>query len=481
MSRFADMILQLRGWPALAVIFALPALESSAFVGFVFPGEVAVLLGGVLAFQQRVSLPAALAAAVLGAVVGDTIGYEVGKRWGRRLLEGTIGRFVDHRHLDRAQGYLAERGGRAVFLGRFTAALRVVIPGMAGMSGMPYATFAAYNVAGGTLWASGFVLLGYAAGGSYRRVEGVAKAASLVLLLVFVLVVAVVLVARRIARDPERVRAWARRRLDRPWVVRVRTRYERPLAFLGRRLDPRGAYGLSLSAVLVALILATWAFAAMVGDVVLRRNVVEPDRRVLRFLVEHRAASVTTAMRIVSAAGSSTVLVPLALAVIGLWRWRRRNWLAFAVLAPVLIGASLSYNITKALVQRPRPPVRYALVSSSKSAFPSGHATLAAAVWGAFAFLAATAASTWGRKVAAWAVAFVVVALVGLSRLYLGLHWLSDVLGGWALGALWLSAVLALQRGLAGASGAAGIAGIAGATHVERPKARASPSAVEPG
>src|ERR1700694_1742698 len=102
MSHLADHILHLHGWVAVAVIFAVPALESSAFLGFVFPGEVAVLLGGVLAFQHRVSLPAAIAAAVAGAVIGDTVGYEVGKHYGRRLLHGTIGRIVKHEHLDRA-------------------------------------------------------------------------------------------------------------------------------------------------------------------------------------------------------------------------------------------------------------------------------------------------------------------------------------------------------------------------------------------
>jgi membrane protein DedA with SNARE-associated domain len=73
---------------------------------------VAVLLGGVLAFQHRVSLPAAIVAAVAGAIIGDTVGYEVGKHFGRRLLHGTIGRIVKHEHLDRAERYLADKGGR---------------------------------------------------------------------------------------------------------------------------------------------------------------------------------------------------------------------------------------------------------------------------------------------------------------------------------------------------------------------------------
>ncbi len=156
----ARHILALHGFAALAIVFAVPLLESSAFVGFVFPGEIAALLGGVLAFQHRVSVVAAIAAATMGAIIGDTIGYAVGRRYGRRLLSGPVGRLVKREHQERAERYLAERGGKAVFLGRFTAGLRVMIPGLARIARMPYRTFAVYNIAGGAVWATAIVLLG---------------------------------------------------------------------------------------------------------------------------------------------------------------------------------------------------------------------------------------------------------------------------------------------------------------------------------
>ncbi|GAC1319405.1 MAG: DedA family protein [Acidimicrobiales bacterium] len=202
MGHLADHILGLRGWVALCVIFGVPALESSAFLGFVFPGEVAVILGGVLAYQHRVSLPAAIAAAVAGAIIGDSIGFEVGRRWGRSILDGTIGRIVKTDHIDRAEKYLAEKGGKAVFLGRFTAALRVLIPGLAGMSGMPYRKFALYNITGGAIWAGGFVILGFVAGNGYRRFERVAKGAGLALLgLIVIAGLATYLVRRHRAKS----------------------------------------------------------------------------------------------------------------------------------------------------------------------------------------------------------------------------------------------------------------------------------------
>src|SRR5438552_3708495 len=92
MSNLIDNVLAMPDWVALLIVFAIPALEASAFVGFVFPGEIAVILGGVLASQHKVGLAEVIVLAVAGAVSGDAVGYFVGKRWGQRFLEGTIGR-----------------------------------------------------------------------------------------------------------------------------------------------------------------------------------------------------------------------------------------------------------------------------------------------------------------------------------------------------------------------------------------------------
>lgn len=171
MTGFLDQLLATPAWVVLLVVFALPALESSAFLGFLFPGETAVLLGGVAAGQGRLPLAAVVAAGVGGAVLGDAIGFQVGRRWGRRLLDSTLGRFVDARHLDRSERVLRRRGVWAVFLGRFTAALRVLIPGLAGMAGMRPRRFLAANIAGGAVWGAVVATAGYLAGTRWHTVE----------------------------------------------------------------------------------------------------------------------------------------------------------------------------------------------------------------------------------------------------------------------------------------------------------------------
>jgi membrane protein YqaA with SNARE-associated domain len=121
LASLGDRLLALPAGVALALVFVLPALESSAFLGFVFPGEIAVIVGGVLASQGRFPLSAAIAAAVLGAIIGDSVGYEVGKHWGDRMLRGSVGRLPIIRkeldkHLASATTFVRRRGPHAVFI-----------------------------------------------------------------------------------------------------------------------------------------------------------------------------------------------------------------------------------------------------------------------------------------------------------------------------------------------------------------------------
>jgi len=181
MSTVVGHLLAMPAWLALLLIFALPALEASAFLGFVFPGETALIIGGVIASQGHTSLAAVLAAGIGGAIVGDSIGYAVGRRWGRLILHSTLGRFIKAEHLTKAERALAVHGGWTVFVGRFTAALRVLIPGLAGMSRMPYRRFLGFNVAGALIWGALMVVAGYLAGNSWHTIAHLFSGAGLVL------------------------------------------------------------------------------------------------------------------------------------------------------------------------------------------------------------------------------------------------------------------------------------------------------------
>ena len=170
MSHLLDHLLGAPTWAVLAVTALVVFAEDALFVGFVLPGETAAVLAGVAAKLGHAPLPAVLATVVAAAIVGDTVGYEVGRHLGTRVLDLRI--LDKHRRkLADAQDFLARRGGSAVFLGRWVAFFRAVMPALAGTAKMRYRTFLAFNAAGGLTWGFTVVLIGYLAGASYQRVE----------------------------------------------------------------------------------------------------------------------------------------------------------------------------------------------------------------------------------------------------------------------------------------------------------------------
>jgi membrane protein DedA with SNARE-associated domain len=163
-------VADLHGWLAYFVIAALVFGETAVFVGFVLPGEIAVILGGVLASRGHISLPLLIVVVVAAAVIGPFVGYEVGRRMGDRMFAARALRRV-RGGTERARVVLSTRGGLAVFLGRFLAIVRAIMPAAAGAAGMRFRTFSVYNVLGGLIWGAGYCLLGYLAGSAYAVVE----------------------------------------------------------------------------------------------------------------------------------------------------------------------------------------------------------------------------------------------------------------------------------------------------------------------
>jgi membrane protein DedA with SNARE-associated domain len=167
LSGFVDNILNVSPLLALLIVGLLVFAEDALFIGFIVPGETAAILGGVVASRGNVPVLSMIVLVVLAAVIGDTVGYEVGKHLGPRFLDLNV---LNKRRakLQRAQDFLRRRGGMAVFLGRFVAFFRAVMPALAGTSGMRYPKFLVFNVAGGLVWGAGCVLLGFVAGNSYQ-------------------------------------------------------------------------------------------------------------------------------------------------------------------------------------------------------------------------------------------------------------------------------------------------------------------------
>ena len=180
-----DQLYKLPSTLVYVTVFLLVFGEAALFIGFILPGETAVLVGGAIASQGHVNIVWLCALVVVAAIVGDTVGYFIGGRWGHHLLKLPI---VRHRHvlIQRALDGLNRRGPIYVFLGRFTAFLRAVMPGLAGMSKMHYRRFLVANALGGLCWGTGFTLIGYYGAATLKKFEKYASWAGITMLCLIV-------------------------------------------------------------------------------------------------------------------------------------------------------------------------------------------------------------------------------------------------------------------------------------------------------
>jgi undecaprenyl-diphosphatase len=197
MNAVFDWLANLPAWLVLAAVCLLPALEASTFLGLLVPGETAVIIGGVVAHAGALPLWAVMLAAAIGAVAGDQVGFVVGRRHGPALLGRLPGRLRRPERIEQALALIRRRGAVAVVLGRWTAAFRALVPGIAGMSRMRRTHFTVANVIGGAIWAVLVAGGGYLAGASYKVLEQRLGLASGLLLAGFLVTVIAVVVVRR--------------------------------------------------------------------------------------------------------------------------------------------------------------------------------------------------------------------------------------------------------------------------------------------
>lgn len=204
---FLDKIYHL---PPLAVYLVVGILvfgEAALFIGFVLPGETAVIVAGIVASHHKVNIYFLCALVVAAAIIGDSVGYLIGERHGDKLLGLPV---IRHRRgaIESALQGLHKRGPVYVFAGRFTAFLRAVMPGLAGMSKMHYRRFLVANALGGLVWGLTFTLMGFFTG---RAVERYAGWGGLCLLVAFVLLFGHHLYKRRRERAREAAYEYAAR------------------------------------------------------------------------------------------------------------------------------------------------------------------------------------------------------------------------------------------------------------------------------
>ena len=424
------------GWAHLSV-FLVALVESLAIVGLIVPGVIMMVGAGALIATGALDFWPVCLWAVAGAVTGDGVSYWLGRRYQERLRKiWPFRRYPES--LDAGVRFFEKYGGKSVAFGRFVGPVRAVIPLVAGMMGMTTGRFLAANILSAIVWAPVYLLPGIVFGAS---LELAAEAAFHLVVLLLALVVLIWTatwgVQQLFLLYSPRARGWVEGLLR--WAD-VHPR----LGEVARALaDPDHPEAGTLAALAGVLLLATVLFALIAGFAITGAPDLPMNQTVLDLGLSLQTPGASHLMAAFSRLADVGVILPLVLAIVGwhLYRGERRNavyWLAagtFAILAGPLL---------KVLLQVPRPDI--GLTALSPWAFPSSHALRATVVYGFLAVaLAGGMTPTWRWLPYVWATVLIVA--VGISRLYFGAHWLTDVVGSLTLGLAWVAALgLAYRR-----------------------------------
>ena len=409
-------------------------LETGAFVGLVLPGETVVILGGAVAGQGETSIVLTIGVVWAAALAGDSVSFLLGQRLGREFIlrHGPKLR-ITHERFSRVEKYFARHGGKTIVIGRFIGLVRALAPFSAGSSGMRYSHYLPFSVLGTGLWAASFALIGYFASQSLNAAAHAAGQGTLLFGIVVAVVLAVVL-AVRFFRKPEN-----RKRVAKAMERRAALR---PLLTAGRRIAPHARFvvgrltpgGLGLEFTTLLAVLAVGVYVVVAYAVVLSGDPgpTPGDHTAFDLASRLRASWLTDVAKAVTELGSAAVTLPITLVAAALFAVRR-HWAETAVLLVATVIIYVGVADLKEVVGRPRPAGMLADVSGS--GFPSGHAAHAVV----YAWLALTLTVRLRPGMAGGTALLVMgialTAAVGLSRVYLRVHYFSDVSGSWALGA----------------------------------------------
>ena len=215
-------------------------------------------------------------------------------------------------------------------------------------------------------------------------------------------------------------------------------RFARQIRFLQARLSPEGYLGLHLTVGLLVILAAGWWFADIAEDMSRNAGTRLLDERVTSWFHQHATPALTQIARAVTFFGS-VGFVAVASSCAAIFLIVRKSWYQLLLLILAVGGGSLLNILLKHFFHRQRPVLENPLLTLTSFGFPSGHTMGSTLFYGVLAIFVAQSVRTWRWRVLAFWIAALAVALIGLSRIYLGAHYLTDVVGAIAVGLAWLA------------------------------------------
>lgn len=422
LSQFVDFLGQHQ---YLAILFAFLVAfgEALLILGLFVPSTVVLVgLGTLIGLGKMAFLPV-FVATVVGAIAGDALSFWAGVHWKQQIR--TFWPFSHYGGLmDKGEAFIARHGGKSIFIVRFIPGVKAVVPTIAGMMGMTTTRFALVNVGSAIVWAAVHLLPAVALG---RGLQVAHAANPRIAILIGLATGAAVLswVLLRVLRGIL-IPAADRGRLALALWLERRERGSTTLASVLRNDDRK----LEAAALIGLAVAGLAGFALVLVAVLFDPQVALADAAIGQFLQGLRTDWATSAMVGITMTGDMAVLLPVVVLLIaGLVA--SRQWVMAGTVTAASLAGAIFVPVFKTLLQRARPIPMYQ--GADGFSFPSGHSTLATIIFGMLALLVAQTISHRFRG-PVYAGFATLIALIGVSRVYLQAHWPSDVLAGMLFG-----------------------------------------------
>ena len=427
------------------LILAIAMLESLVFAGSIIPGSILVVIAGFFSARGVLDVGDLIWFVAVGAFLGDATSYWLGSKGKMFFRNENV--LLKMSHLEAAERFFKKHGSKSVFFGRFVGPLRPIVPFVAGLSKMNRRIFFIWSAISALLWSASHILVGYFFGGALGIVEvwltraGYAMVVAVSVLLVFWFLVkksrAVLGLAISLARSIKQGIA------GNPDVKKMIARHPHVVRFFAQRMSRDRFSGLPFTLLMLAFVYVSFLFFGVVEDIVRSDAIVAADVRVANLFLAFRDARLIAVFMWVTVLGKWQIVLGAALASSSaLWIVKRRSYIL--PLWVSISGSTLFNLLGKLAFHRARPEVAY--YSEHGFSFPSGHATIAVALYGFLTYIFFKEATQWGRRVNIVFTGLIVAVAIGFSRLYLDVHYVSDVWAGYLLGFLWLIIGIALHE-----------------------------------
>ncbi|NCF75384.1 MAG: phosphatase PAP2 family protein [Xanthomonadaceae bacterium] len=424
------------------IAFLAALFETTIGVGFFLPGSTIILLMGALAAKGYFGVGDLLWFAIAGAILGDNLNYFIGKKYGSKIFSKGFW-FIKPRHFKKGEEFFEKYGSKSVFIGRFIPSIKEIIPLIAGTLGMKRLPFMIWNILGATGWSFVWVLSGYFFVQSLDLAKiWLTRAGFLLTTLTFIFIIFYILKIIFIKKGKIFLSflssLWQSIKqsiIENSEVQKFNNKHKTLLKFIQKRLDKNNFYGLPFTLFSLALFYALFLFGGVAKNIINSDLIVSTDIRVANLLAIFRNIELTKFFFWITLLGKSQViLIFLITAILILWIWKKRFYIITLLLS--IMGSGFFTYIGKLIFHRARPSV--AVYTENSFSFPSGHATIAIAFYGFLAYLLIKSAKQWKQKINIFFISFILIILIGFSRLYLGVHYVSDIWGGYLSGAIWL-------------------------------------------